>query len=158
MKKNNKGFVLIETLIVSVAVISILFTLYLQIKKISDNNTRFFKQNRTNDIMLLENFGNYLYETELLEQDIEYIDLTDCTNVYLTSRHLCSYLISVAEIDNLILTKNNIKDLKDELTNKNYPTEFKDYIKKIKNTYDSNGYRLIAYFNNGTMSNIVIKG
>ncbi|MBQ8234659.1 MAG: hypothetical protein IJZ36_03655, partial [Bacilli bacterium] len=158
MKKNNKGFVLIETLIVSVVVISILFTLYLQIRKISDNNTRFFKQNRTSDIMLLENFGNYLYETEILNQDIEYIDLTDCTNVHLTSRNLCSYLISISEIDNLILTKNNIKTLKDELIVKNYPNEFKDYIKKIKNTYDENGYRLIAYFNNGTMSNIVIKG
>lgn len=161
MEKNSKGFVLTETLIVSAVVITVLIVIFANVRKLSINSNKTFKYNRPNDVMLLESFADYLIQDDVVKNaKFNYADLSDCTSSYLTDKDTCSFLISTSNIEKIIMTKNDLASLKEEVAKETsaYSNDFAQYISSINNEYDTNGYRLVAEFNDGTFANIILNG
>lgn len=178
MKKKEKGFMLVETLVVSTLVSTILVILYVQFNTIVKNFNKDFHYNSVNNLYATQNIKKFILNDDngnfytnlknLLNQSIAndsnyYLTIvTDCsgngTNSYQTNN--CSAFTALTEfyqVKNILFTMDYI-DLKDsdydELSNPN----LESFIKSIKNVSSANvdednkvvlyDYRIIIEFNN----------
>ncbi|MEG2311383.1 MAG: type II secretion system protein, partial [Bacilli bacterium] len=83
-KNNNRGFMLIETLICSTFIVGILIVLYTQFERINKSYEDSFKYNTVNNLYLVNNFKMYLLQNggESLLNNLNstnyFIDITAC--------------------------------------------------------------------------------
>ncbi|MBR2832903.1 MAG: hypothetical protein IKE75_00420 [Bacilli bacterium] len=149
MKKNyNKGFLLVETLVVSTFCLTILVILFLQFKNLIINYNTSFKYNSVENIYNLNVVKKYLKNNRIRLSDPTYIyDGNDYHNYCNPS---CRQIIELEEIKILIYTKSTIND--NIKNNNNLSAEMYNFINKLKP--DSKQNRLIAEFNNGTYASI----
>lgn len=172
MKKNNKGFMLLETLIVSTVILSTLIFLFVQFSNIKTSYEISFTHNTIPGIYIAKELSDLLIETEnnivlsnkLNENTNGFVLIT--TPLYLKNINTTFYntMITNMNIKNAIYTNNNLTTFKSYLNSdkidKNIFTEsFKNFIFKIKtkNTNENNG-RLIIMFKDNTFASIVIGG
>lgn len=147
-KKNVKGFILVETLVVTVFVV----TLFVFIYRITIPSIGEYEQlNVYDDIdsiyysnlykQMVTRYANITYIDNYLN-DHTYIDIGDCSNKDLfINGEYCSLLkekLGVTSEDKVFLTKYNIKDFKQEVkTNEIFDSgtlsNFRDYIKTVPN-------------------------
>lgn len=153
-KKNNKGFMLAETLIVTVFVAGVLIFLYIQFSNLSSSYDDSFNYNTVEGLYALEDIKTYIESDDSITQYINtnidtlnYIDITNCD--LFSDREYCSKLFELENINRIIITKNKVNveeiKIKDEGLN--------NFIKKI-NEIDYQKYRLIASFNNSTYATV----
>ena len=178
MKKNEKGFMLVETLVVSTLVSTVLIFLYLQFTNIVTNFNRSFKYNSVNNMyaafdikeqILNDQNGNF-YTTliELLTISINnkssnYLEiLTTCdTKSGAYNLETCENFKTITEfyeIEQIIFTLegNKLSDTDYTALNDSY---FKNFIKSVENNSNNkvsskNIYQLIIKFKNGKYANI----
>lgn len=155
MKKiNNKGFVLIETIIVSAFVAGILIFTFIQFTSLTSSYSDSFKYNTVEDLYAVENIKNYFLSDSsaltLLNDSINpdrVKDITDCG--IFTNESYCKRLLELSNIEELIVCNNYFDEknvyVKDE--------GFKEFIKKIKGT-GKEKYRLVAKFKDSTFATI----
>ena len=154
MKKNNKGFMLAETLIVTVFVAGVLIFLYIQFSNLSKSYEESYIYNSVDNLYALEDvkkfiendseFMNYLLEN--IEEQ-KYIDITDCS--LFTELNYCLKLLEVENIDRIFVTTNDFQ--KDDVTR--YSESFTNFINKI-NKKGKQSYRIVASFNNSTFATL----
>ncbi len=164
MKKlNNKGFMLTETLVVAGFVIATLVFLYTQVRNINKSYTTSFKYNNISELYALGSFGDYLKVNGLnvagpasLLAESKYLDLSSCTEVFLAENNYCNALVSSLNIKKIILTSENLNELKIAINNDtSLSEEMKQFIRTIQ--YDDGAdYRIIAEFTNGTFATLKI--
>lgn len=164
MKKlNNKGFMLTETLIVAAFVIATLVFLYTQFRNINRSYTTSFKYNNVSELYALGSMGDYLKQNGLhivgpasLLSDTKYIDLTSCTDRFLSETNYCNSLVGSLNIKKIIITSENLDDLKAVIdSDDKLSEEMKQFIGTIH--YESGAdYRIIAEFTNGTFATLKI--
>ena len=161
-KKNNKGFMLTEALVVSVLITTVLTALYVHFKKVSTSVSESFKYDSISSMYNLSSIRSYIeqenYTAMAAALDLfEYVDLTDCSEYYFSNTDYCKSIFDSVGIKQLILTKENLYGL---LNNKNIMQDyiegpFERYIAKIKYG-KTTGYRLIASFRDDTFANVKI--
>lgn len=161
MKKNNKGFMLVEILVVSVFVSSVLIVLFVQFKKINNNYNTSFNYNTVEGLYLINSVKNRIitntdtnnfnaYESKLSDNQ-KYIDIYSlmCTD----DSYDCE-IIKKANINKLYFARKDAKN--DMLDDSDFPTDLKEYISYINFKVENSNYFLIAEFSNGTYASVNI--
>lgn len=160
MKKNNKkGFVLAETIAVSVIIMTSLVIVYTQFATLNNSYKTSFQYNNVNNLYLVNNLRNFIKDDGLdrliqLLDNNEYIDITSCPS-YLFDEYLyCRLLVDSSNMKTVLFTKEDISELKNSIDNTNYSQTMKNYIKKINNS-TGNSQRLIVEFEDETYATLL---
>ena len=154
-KKNNKGFVLVETLVVTAFVAGVLIYLYLQFTNLNASYEESYRYNTVEGLYALKDIIDYLEGYENVDQlindninNLSYIDITDCSIfAYLT---YCKKLFGLENIKNIVVTHNSIPKDADF---SGYSLGFQNFIGKITPEGEQ-PYRLVAEFNNSTYATV----
>ncbi len=155
MKKNSKGFMLVETLVATTIIVSALLFLYIQYSTITNNYNESFTYNTTNGLYSAYNIKNYIledgYENLVSElSDEEYIDITSCQDDYFDDEDYCLSLVANMNIVKLLFTFENVENIDYNVNDK-----FKKFINKI--VFDDTGeYRLLIQFRDNTFATILL--
>ena len=163
MKKiNNRGFALVETLVVTVFIATVLIVLFIQLSNLNSSYEDSFKYNSVESLYALEDIKDYIERDtsaymliieELQEND--YIDISDCA--LFSDTNYCEQLLNLENIDEIILV-NNLNDYDSVLKDiSNYPEGFKTFVSKINNS-GNEPYRILASFNNETYATVRFGG
>ncbi len=154
LKYNNKGFVLAETLIVTVFVAGVLIYLFIQFSNLSSLYNESYSYNTVESLYALEDVVDFIKSDALAlssikenVKDEQYIDISNC-NIFI-SQEYCEKLFELENIDTILVTMDNIPN--GAITS--YDSGFLDFISSISRT-DNNQYRLIASFNNSTYATL----
>lgn len=121
MKKNNKGFSLIETLIVSAFVVTSLIYLYRQITTVKTSYDISFRYNTVEGLYGADIISDYLKDngyTKMIrtlsnteEPIIRYCDITNNTNIDFGSSTYYNDLIDKLDVKLAIFTNEDLTDL-----------------------------------------------
>lgn len=170
-KSNNKGFMLLETLIVSTVILSTLVFLYIQFVNVKSSYEVSFRYNTIPGLYMAKEISTFLTEngyislqTNLdnnLSTNNGYINITNSSNVTGDS-DLYTNMITDMNISYVLFVNDDLTTLKTYLSSGTYNTsvfnqEFKKYILKLS-TNATNKYRLIVSFNDNTFASILIGG
>ncbi len=185
MKKREKGFMLVETLVVSTLVSVVLIALYVQFNNIVNNFDRDSRYNSVDNLYATQNVKNFILRDatgnfytnlkNLLDENIREGNshflkiITNCSgnsaNAYQTNA--CTnfdYLTRFYNIKQIIFTLETVGliDIDYQLLDN---SNFERFIKSIKNDaevkYDDNGnriydYRIIVEFENNEYATLTI--
>lgn len=163
MKKNNKGFTLIETLLVSTFVIGTLVYLYVQfsnIKKVYDVS---FTRDTVPSLYYTLNIINYLENTDIssIKDTLttqEYVAIEDCMFTVSSSSY-CKNLMRLADVKKVLVVKDDLTTLKQQLqatTTNPFSETMYQYILSLS-TSKIQKNRVIVEYNNGTVSSLQMK-
>ena len=117
-KKNlNKGFVLVETLIVTTFVAGVLVYLFIQFSNLSQNYEESYKYNTVENLYSLRNIRNFIVKDvdalasiEGLISNGDIVEITSCQ--YFTEKQYCLKLFELENIKRVFITTNKFnKDL-----------------------------------------------
>ena len=153
MKKEKKqGFVLLETLVVTIFVSSVLLFLFVQFNSLSKKYEESYDYNNVEKIYSLRNISNLILSDQSLYEKIgsdknDYINLSDCS--LFTDVNYCKKVFNYEIIDKIYVTKNTFEkeifmDTDDD---------FYNFISKIS-PKGVEKYRLIAKFTDGEFATI----
>lgn len=157
--KNNKGFMLVEALVMSMIVIGTLTFMYIQFQNISRSYEKSFNYNTVTGLYITNEVKNYLinnslvdtYKNEVDNNTSKYIkigDITDSSFVELKEK---------GQIKTVILVNESLSELKGKKT-KDLSEKFNDFINYLKVDKEGNGYRLLIEFNDDTYASLRIGG
>lgn len=160
MRKNNKGFMLVETLLVSVFVATTLIFLFVQFERVKSSYDKAFTYNTVSNVANAKTFSIYLFENGISDaseyvSNNSYLDITTCPATYLTNTDFCKYLINKLNIKKIYLTKvnnrriNNFQTSAKGLNLDNTFLNFIDNIKQVDSTYKD---ILIVEYNDKTFA------
>lgn len=161
MKKNNKGFTLIETLIVSAFLIGTLTYLFIQINNTKTNFDISFKYDEVNSTYNAKIIANYLNENgykNLIKYTFNtgYIDITNSSLVSGDSNYYRK-LIEKTKVKNILFTTEDMVMIKDKIKSSNYSEEFKRYItKKDSNSSLTRNYIILVEFQDNTFAKATV--
>lgn len=155
MKKiNDDGFMLVETLIVTIFVAGVLIFLYLQFSNLNKSYDESYQYNTVEGLYALEDIKSYIERDQsvlnYIDENIDnlkYIDINDCG--IFTSQDDCLLLLKSENIQSIFITMNSIPYNSID----GYNEDFLDFIKKI-NKDGSQPYRIVAAFNNSTYATL----
>ncbi len=147
-KKNSRGFILVETLIVTVFVVTLFVLVYRATIPLMGE---YEQQNYYDDIdsvyysnlfkQIVTRYANIDYIDEYLKNNT-YMDISDCTDTILYSNNnycqLVKNKLKIKEDDKILITEYNIKKFKDEVKRNDYfdsgtLSNFRDYISTVPN-------------------------
>ena len=154
MKKNNRGFMLAETLLVTTFVAGVLIYLYIQFISLSKNYHDSYNYNTVEDIYALSDVVEFINsDTDALNyietniEELKFIDISNCS--LFTESDICTKLLSLENINEIFITKNVVP--KSSIVG--YTSGLMKFIKKI-NPSGVEPYRIVASFNNNTYATI----
>ena len=158
-KSNKKGFILAETIAVSVVIMTALVIIYTQFMTISKSYARTFTYNSVNNLYLVNNIKQFIKEDGIDNlinalNENNYIDITSCPSDYFTEYIYCRSLIENSNIKQIIFTKQNLDELENNLDD-GLSEKMKQFIKSI-NYDDVNNHRLIVEFNDETYATLAV--
>lgn len=168
MKKlNNKGIMLLETLVVSTFIITVLVYLYVQFANLKHNYDTSFRYDTIPGLYGLkevDKFINKTYGYSDLKEEVDenkYIELykNGCNLIYFSDNYsYCDTLMENLNIKYLLLVSSDLLTIKNSLKENNkYSNGLYKYIRKLKYTVDDKKYILVAQYNDNSFSNIVIE-
>lgn len=170
-KSNNKGFMLLETLIVSTVILSTLVFLYIQFVNVKSSYEVSFRYNTIPGLYMSEEISTFLTEngyTTLqsyldnhLSSNHGYVNITSSSSVTGNS-DLYTNMINDMNISYVLFVNDDLTTIKTYLSSGSYDgsvfnQEFRKYILKLT-TGGTNKYRLIVAFNDNTFASILIGG
>ena len=154
MKKNNKGFLLVETLVVSTFCLTVLIVLFLQFKTLVVNYNTSFKYNTVEGIYNLGAVKRYFQD-----KNISLNDFSSNPYVYKGESfsnkcdNFCKELVAAMDVKVLVYTSSILSaNLRNDT---NLSVGMRRFIAQLKDNADGN--RLIVEFNDGTYASITYK-
>ena len=154
MKKNEKGFMLAETLLVTAFVAGVLIYLYIQFTSLSGNYSDAYNYNTVEDLYALADVVEFISKDPKALTNIrnnisenKYIDISNCT--LFTEQAMCMKLLELENINEIIITTNTIP--KDSI--KDYSAGFIKFVSRI-NASNNEPYRVVASFKNNTYATL----
>lgn len=157
IKNNNKGFVITEVLILSTVIMGVLTLMYVQFKSVNRSYQYSFKYDTVEGLYLANNIVNYINDgnyDNLVEQVNNnpkgYIDITECTIENSNLISYCNSLFQKSEIEKILFTKENLIDLKRNISD--FDNDMQNYIKQIKTLNDEKDYRIIVKYKDGSFT------
>lgn len=170
-KMNNKGFLLVETIVVATFTLTVLIALFIQFKNLLVSYNNSFNYNTVEGIYNLNTVKSYVMQNQnsenplnkiLKDSDMPYITLytnDSClaaANSGLTSISFCEQIMTSGNFKTVIFANSDPKSLKEYLKSNNDPViseEMKNLIKRLEIVSGQN--RLIAEYKDGTLATIV---
>ncbi len=159
MKKSNKnGFILAETIAISVVIMTSLVIIYTQFRIVSNSYFKTFNYNSVNNLYLTNNVKEFIKtqsidELKKMLDNADYVDLTSCA--YFTEYIYCEALFDSIGANKVIFTKEDLSSLKNNLPS-NFSEKLKQFINYI-NYGNNNNYRLIVEFSDETYASLLVK-
>lgn len=162
MKKNNKGFMLLETLVAATFILGTLIFLFVQFSSINRSYETSFKYNTITGLYHAKEMASFLIEDgyttiddKLTNSTEGFIDITNC--VYSSS--LCKKIVQSINANKILYVNENISSLKNNLSISNYNKDifsegFKKFILQLNTVEPSGKNRLIIEYKNNTYATI----
>ena len=157
MKKNNYGFMLIETLLVSTFVLGVLTYLYLQFSALKRSYDDSFKYDTVPSLYGVRNINQYIVQNggyDSIKNNINTLGYTE----YECTTNACTNLFNELETEKIYFVNDSIFK-----NNVNINTvifsdddELYHFAKKIAYSTNSGDYHLIVKYRNGTFATISI--
>lgn len=165
MKKNNEGFLLAESLVVSTFVLTVLILLYIQFSNLITNYKNSYNYNNVESIYDIASVANYLQAnnynfSDSLTTNKPYIILYEngsCISSIIDT--FCTDLISNMNAKKVIYTYSDISIIKDYVANNNdskINQNMREFITRVETNTVLNKGRLFAEFENGTYATIAM--
>ncbi len=173
MKKNNRGFLLAESLVVSTFVLTILILLYIQFSNLTTNYKNSYNYNNVESIYSLSSIAKYLEanNNDLLSKLSEakpYVmiynkneetgEIQDC-NSEVTTDAFCGTFLNKIGAKTVIYTYSDISYIQkyiSENEDSNIKQSFREFISKVETASVQNKGRIFAEFDNGTYATIAV--
>ena len=144
MKKDNRGFLLAESLVVSTFVLTVLILLYIQFSNLTTN----YKNNYNLSAQLTSSMPYVVvYKDGSCNMDAGIVD------------SFCDNLINQMNAKTIIYTYSDINIIQDYVSRKedsNINQKFRDFISRVETNEIQNKGRLFAEFNNNTYATIAM--
>lgn len=169
MKKlNNKGFLLVETIVVATFTLTVLIALFLQFKNLLVSYNSSYNYNTVEGIYNLNAVKSYVSQyqdsgqplnKQLKNKNVPYLVLYNgsCNaDLSLGGLIYCDELMKEGNFKTVLFSSSDPNKLKEYLKShedNNISEEMKNLIKRLDTVKDQN--RLIAEFNDGTLATIV---
>lgn len=166
MKKNNRGFTLVEMLVVSSFIVGILIFLFAQFSKLKKSYDASFEYNTVPALYKAKNINRYVITSgnDLLVNSIDkseggFIDITDCPMDYLEKIDYCSQLFSDLGVVTVFVTKESTfkTGLQEYLKENNtaYHEKLYQFVKQLSiNNENYDGYRFIVEFEDNNFASV----
>lgn len=155
-KRSNMGYMLVETLIVTVFVAGVLIFLFVQFSKLNNSYDEYYIYNNTEDLYALADIKNFIENdskaTTYINTNmntLKYIDITDCSSNIFTNTSYCLKLLDYEKIEKIYITFNPITMNDIDIT--------EDDIVKFMNKISNDGtepYRIVAKFDQDRFATI----
>lgn len=158
--KKTRAFALVETLIVSTIIATILMYIFIQFNKVEGMYDESFAYNDVDNLYKLDSIKGYIdsldnssvinITAKINSDDIIIMDRNEDT--YSNIEYLDNQvdLLNNLDVKTLVFTKSDVNNV----DTSNLSATLKNMIKKIDNK--SNNYRMIAEFNNGDVATITM--
>ena len=158
MKKKSRGFALLETLIVSTIIASIMIYMFVQFNSLQNKYNESLRYNDVDDLYKLDSIKSYIISLSnefkqglisKIESDSLVIIAKD-DNTYTNLEYIDNQeeMLKNLNIKNFIITKSDVSNISMDGLSKN----IKNMIKKINNKSDN--YRFIVEFDNENIATI----
>ena len=160
MKKRNKGFILLETLVVSTFIITVLIYLYIQFTNLKKSYDISFRYDTISGLYGAKEIDDYLEEIESDENEyIEVINKNKCDYLYFSGNiNYCEKLISNLNVKTVLLASTDLTNLKEKLKTSNpYSNDLYLYVKNINPKQKGGSYIMIVEYNDKTFANVKIE-
>jgi hypothetical protein len=161
-KNNNRGFMLVETLVVSTFIFSTLIFLYVQFRTVNNSYSATFNYNTANGLYAVNNVKEYLLDVGYRDLALKigeekYIDITSCPIQYISELSYCRALFEKLNIKTVIFTNQDLSELKGYLLQaRPFDEDLNKFINFIKYDDADNEYRLIIAFKDDTFATLKI--
>ena len=167
MKKDNRGFLLAESLVVSTFVLTVLILLYIQFSNLTTNYKNSYNYNNVESIYDLSSVANYLQTNNYnlsaqLTSSMPYVVVYkdgSCNMDAGIVDSFCDNLINQMNAKTIIYTYSDINIIQDYVSRKedsNINQKFRDFISRVETNEIQNKGRLFAEFNNNTYATIAM--
>lgn len=166
MKKNNRGFSLIEMLVVSAFIVGILIFLFAQFTNLKKNYDASFEYNTIPALYKAKNINRYISSIgnidlimALEKTESGFIELTDCPMDYLSKIDYCSQLFSDLGVVTVFVAKestfkSNLQPFLKE-NNNAYHEKLYQFVKNLSvNSDNLDGYRFICEFEGNNFATV----
>lgn len=169
--KNNKGFLLAESLVVSTFVITVLLFLFVQFQNLMTTYKNNMKYNSPKALYSLGTVSNYLSSDPnnltVLNNNLnsqKYFLVYDkanggCSTLLSLDQSYCNTLFEDADISKLYYTKSDLTELKNYIKSNddsNINQKTRDFIKRLSADEIENKGRFIAEFSSGDYATMAI--
>lgn len=162
MKKNNKGFMIVETLIVSTVVLGVLVYMYAQFKSLNNSYNQTFKYNtveniyKTNEIKkFIESDATGNMITLLKATEKNYLNITECNQDTYNNVTFCKKLYDNLSIKSVLLLSENVTSVINSSLD-DFDIGMQRFLKYISNNYSGNYHRIVVEYNDGTYATLRI--
>ncbi len=151
-KMNNKGFLLVETIVVATFTVTVLVALFLQFKNLLVNYNDSYNYNTVQGVYDL---GAYKKCIQITETKIKTSDSKPYQDVTTIGNATCNRIKTASHFKTIILTNSDLGTLKEYIKNNpdtDLSQDMRNMIKSLKNIDYQD--RLIAEFEDGTFASI----
>lgn len=162
MKKTNRGFTLLETLIVSTFIASTLIYLFIQISNVKTSYDITFRYDTVPGLYGVQDITTYL--TDVTYDDLKaaldasslgYIDITNGTAITNANQDYYNDIVSKINAKMIIFIKENTTDIVSKLdTNTTFSEEMKKFIRRIDTGKIDSLYRVVIEYNDNTFATL----
>lgn len=168
-KNNNKGFMLLETLIVSTIILGTLVFLYIQFVNIKRNYDISFRYNTVPGLYIAKEFSGILAETgytnlkNTLNPTTPYhiIDI-GCADTNINT-NLCNTFYEKSNIKQILFVRDDLSEFvaglqTGTIVDLRIKDELKKFIIRLTTKKNADQYRIIIEFKNKTYASIMLEG
>ena len=151
-KMNNKGFLLVETIVVATFTVTVLVALFLQFKNLLVNYNDSYNYNTVEGVYDLGAYKTCIQTMGIKVKTSDAVPYRDVTN---TGNSACNRIKTASHLKKIILTNSNLATLKNYIKNNpdsNLSQDMRNMIRRLDNIDYQD--RLIAEFENGTFASI----
>ena len=167
MKKNNRGFLLAESLVVSTFVLTVLILLYIQFNNLTTNYKNSYNYNNVESIYDLSSVSDYLLNNNYnlsnqLTASKPYVVVYKNGSCNMDAGIIdtfCDNLINKMDAKTVIYTSSDISIIQKYVSEKgdsNINQKLREFISRVETNTVQNKGRLFAEFNNGTFATIAM--
>ena len=165
--KNNRGFLLAESLVVSTFVLTVLILLYIQFSNLTTNYKNSYNYNNVESIYDLSSVSNYLLNknynlSNQLTDSKPYVVIYKDNSCNMDAGIIdtfCDNLINMMDAKTIIYTSSDISAIQKYVSEKedsNINQKLREFISRVETNTVKNKGRLFAEFNNGTFATIAM--
>lgn len=156
MKKNcQKGFMLVETLVVTTFIAGVFIFLFIQFSNLNKSYKTSFKYDTVEGSYALRDILDYLKGETRFTTNInsymssnEYIDITECSSEFFINTNYCKKLFELENISKVIVFNNDFKPKEENKLTENIKEYFNKVNKKNENNFD---YNVVIETNTGNI-------
>lgn len=155
MKKDNRGFMLVEALVMSTVIIGVIVYMFIQFQSLSKNYDKSFHYNTVSGLYVANEVRNYLIDTAKLDDLVTSLGSGAYVSIDYSETTWTAFT-TAAGINQIIFAEENLSELKGKNIEGISP-KFRDYINYLKVYNNAGIYRILIEFTDETYASLRIE-